>query len=60
MVRQLRHHFRSIASRQNASAIVQLYQSARVLDNPAAIDRPSNRQIVMPVDDLFLADRRLL
>src|SRR6185312_2755541 len=45
---------RSIAAGQNASAIAQLYQAARILGHPAAIDRPGNDYVVMPINDLFL------
>jgi hypothetical protein len=43
-----------IALRQNARAIAQLNEPTRILRNAASIDRPSNRQVVVPVDDLFL------
>jgi hypothetical protein len=49
------HGFRSIASRQNAGSIAQHDQPAWILRNPTAVDRPSDRQVVMPVNDLFLA-----
>jgi hypothetical protein len=49
------HCLWSIASRQNASAIAQLYQPARILGHPPAIDCPGDRQIVVPVDDLLMA-----
>jgi hypothetical protein len=49
------HRIRSIASRQNARAIAQLDEPARILRYAATIDRPGDRQVVMPVNDLFLA-----
>jgi hypothetical protein len=51
----LRHGLRSIASRQNAGSIAQHDQSAWILRNPTSVDRPSDRQVVVPVNDLFLA-----
>jgi hypothetical protein len=51
----LRHRLWSITARQNASAIAQHDQPARILGNAAAIDRPGNRQVVMPINDLLLA-----
>jgi hypothetical protein len=42
-------------SRQNAGSIAQHDQPAWILRNPTAVDRPSDRQVVMPVNDLFLA-----
>ena len=45
---------RPIASGQNACTIAQHDQPTRILGNAASIDRPGNRQVVMPVDDLFL------
>jgi hypothetical protein len=50
----LRHRLWSIAAGQNASAIAQLYQAARILGHPAAIDHPGNDYVVMPINDLFL------
>ena len=51
----LRHRLGSIASRQNASAIAQHDQAARILGHPAAIDGSSNGQVVVPIDDFLLA-----
>ena len=53
--RSLRHRLRSIASRQDARPIAQHDQPARILGNPASIDCASDRQVIMPVNDLFLA-----
>jgi hypothetical protein len=50
----LRHRFWSITSGQNASAIAQFNQPARILGHPAAIDRPGNREVVVPVNNLLL------
>jgi hypothetical protein len=50
-----RHGFRPIASRQNARAIAQHDQPARILINATSIDRAGNRQVVMPINDLLLA-----
>ena len=49
------HGFCSIASRQNAGSIAQHDQSAWILRNSTSVDRPSDRQVVMPVNHLFLA-----
>jgi hypothetical protein len=52
---RLGHRLRPIASRQNASPIAKHDQPARILGHAAAIDRPGNRQVVVPINDLFLA-----
>jgi hypothetical protein len=50
-----RHRFWSITARQNARAIAQHDLPPRILGNAASIDCPGNRQVVVPVNDLFLA-----
>jgi hypothetical protein len=49
------HRRRSVASRQNAGPVAQHDQPPRILPDTASIDRPGNGQVVVPVDDLFLA-----
>ena len=51
----LRHRLWSIAPRQNASAVAQHNQPARILGHPAAIDGSGNGQVVVPIDDFLLA-----
>jgi len=53
-VSSLRHRFRSIASRQDASAVAQHDQPTRILRYPAAIDGSGDGQVVMPIDDFLL------
>jgi hypothetical protein len=50
-----KHRLWPITSRQNPSAVAQHDQPAWILGNAASIDRPGNYQVVMPVNDLFLA-----
>jgi hypothetical protein len=52
---RLGHRFRPIASRQNTSAIAQHDQPTRILGNAASVDRPGDRQVVVPINDLLLA-----
>jgi hypothetical protein len=49
------HRLRSIAPRQNASSVAQHDQPTRILLNTTPIDRASNSQVVVPIDDFLLA-----
>jgi hypothetical protein len=53
--RLYRHRLWPITSGQNPSAVAQHDQPAWILGNAASIDRSGNGQVVVPVNDLFLA-----